>query len=348
MQSITFLSDSVMTGHRADSVHPERPSRLHTLFKWLEKDRSLSYSTKDDTSSQEVVSLLGSVHDRNLVRMLESSQSRKQTLFDFDTIANNRTYASALKAVGLTVSAARRATSSHSFFSLVRPPGHHATSGRMTGFCFVNNIAVAAHSLVSRNRRVAIIDFDFHYGNGTADLFWDNPNVLYISVHADPNINFPYQGFLDEVGGGEGRGFNACVPLFFGSSDRELVASFDEVVLPLLDSFSPSIVGVSAGFDGYVVDPVGEGYLQYTPTGFQAVGQLLFDYSRAHQVPLFHTLEGGYNITELPNLVGSYIQPWVGQPNDSLLPSVRRKPVRGKERRTIRAVRQMLSQYWSL
>ena len=141
-------------------------------------------------------------------------------------------------------------------FCNVRPPGHHATPGRAMGFCLFNNVAVGAAAALARGlKRVAVIDFDVHHGNGTQEAFWRDPRVLFVSSHQFPY--YPGTGALDEVGEGEGRGFTVNLPMPAGLGDGEYRRAYREIVEPIGRAFDPELVLVSAGFDAHRDDPLG-------------------------------------------------------------------------------------------
>ena len=254
-----------------------------------------------------------------------------------------------MKAATLAMSAGELSKINNSVFSIMRPPGHHATTNRIIGFCFFNNMALATQYLLQTHRKIAIVDFDFHYGNGTADIFWKNPNVLYISIHADPSVNFPNQGFIDEIGSKEGKGFNVCIPLTYSAGNNELLYSIQQIVLPLLNEFKPTIIGISAGFDGYYDDPVGGGYLQYDKEGFRKIGEIFHNYSLESKTPVFHVLEGGYNTDELPQLLYNYATPWLKDQNRSrnVIDEIDQNIIKVREKKTVEYVKQMIGPYWN-
>ena len=315
MTNIHFLIDKVCLKHNSGRDHPERPSRVFSILKIL-KEYPEIITTYNSLSLpyinySELFPLITSVHSKKMLTSLSNSQYKSSTYFNFDCITNNYTYNASLASVALTLQAGITSSPTTSYFVLTRPPGHHATDKDFMGFCFINNIAVAAKYLSLQNKKILIIDFDYHYGNGTANIFWTNPAVLYISIHADPTINYPHSGFIDEIGGKEGKGFNICIPLSFGSGNMDLIKAFNDIILPILYDFHPDIIGVSAGFDGFTDDPVGRGFLKYDSIGFHYVGYLLHNIAKTNNIPIFHVLEGGYYISVLPKLLISYISPWL-------------------------------------
>ena len=177
-------------------------------------------------------------------------------------------------------------------YALCRPPGHHAGPGYYGGFCFLNNAAIAARSL-QRLGRVAVVDVDFHHGNGTQDVFWEDPEVLYVSLHGDPAGHYPhFTGAADETGGGAGAGTNRNLPLPDGTGDDEYLASLAEA-MAVVAGFDPATLVVSAGFDTFAGDPIGA--FQVTTGGFRRIGAALAAAGR----PTVVVQEGGYAVEAL-------------------------------------------------
>jgi acetoin utilization deacetylase AcuC-like enzyme len=212
-----------------------------------------------------------------------------ETWLDGDTPASATSYEAALLAAGGAIQAV--ATGG---FALVRPPGHHALADRAMGFCLFNNIAVAARAAQAEQGvgRVAILDWDVHHGNGTQAIFWDDPTVLFISLHQWP--------FYPGTGGpGEGNETIVNIPLPAGSGDDDYLRAFEEVVEPALRRFEPELLLVSAGFDAHAEDPLA--LMEVTERGFQTLAQRCRDLAPR----LAAVLEGGYNLETLPRLVGA-------------------------------------------
>ncbi|MCB0675857.1 MAG: histone deacetylase family protein, partial [Saprospiraceae bacterium] len=185
------------------------------------------------------------------------------------------------------------------------PPGHHAYPDRASGFCLFNNVAIAAQYYVEQGKRVLIFDFDGHLGDGTSHIFYRTDQVLYWSLHQYPA--FPGHGFTNEIGEGSGRGFTVNVPLPPGSAD-DIFWDGIQQFLPIARQFQPDIVAVSAGFDAHRYDLLLE--LNVTANTFYRIGQLLRD--EFEQV--FATLEGGYNVEELPKCTFNFIAGINSQP----------------------------------
>jgi acetoin utilization deacetylase AcuC-like enzyme len=177
-------------------------------------------------------------------------------------------------------------------YALCRPPGHHAGPGYYGGFCLLNNAAIAARSL-ARLGRVAIVDVDFHHGNGTQDIFWEDPEVLYVSLHGDPAAHYPhFLGAADELGGGPGRGTNRNLPLPDGTGDDAYLDALAGA-MALVAGFEPATLVVSAGFDTFAGDPLGA--FGVTTEGFARIGAALAGAGR----PTVVVQEGGYALDAL-------------------------------------------------
>jgi acetoin utilization deacetylase AcuC-like enzyme len=177
-------------------------------------------------------------------------------------------------------------------YALCRPPGHHAGPGYYGGFCLLNNAAIAARSLARRGR-VAIVDVDFHHGNGTQDIFWEDPDVLYVSLHGDPASHYPhFLGAADETGGGAGEGANRNLPLPDGTGDDAYLEALTEA-MALVAAFDPATLVVSAGFDTFAGDPLGA--FAVTTEGYRRIGAALAGVGR----PTVVVQEGGYAVEAL-------------------------------------------------
>ncbi|MBC8076666.1 MAG: histone deacetylase family protein, partial [Chloroflexales bacterium] len=183
-----------------------------------------------------------------------------------------------------------------------RPPGHHAGSDIYGGYCFLNNAAIAA-AYLGRKGRVAVLDIDFHHGNGTQDIFYERDNVLYVSIHADPARHYPYfVGYADERGAGAGAGFNLNLPLERGVTNERYLAVLQQA-LDAVNAYGPRWLVVSAGFDTYGEDPVARNDFALTGNAFTQIGARIASLG----LPTLHVQEGGYAVAALGDNVVRYL-----------------------------------------
>ena len=210
--------------------------------------------------------------------------------FDSGTPLNRQVYNAATWSAACAVEAANtlRKGSHRLTFALSRPPGHHATRDQFGGYCYFNNTALAARQL-RRQGRVAVLDIDFHHGNGTQSIFWRDGKVLTISVHGEPREFFPFCiGFPSETGAGPGSGFNLNIPLPAKTNGAEYKKVLRQIVLPAISNFDPAYLVLAAGVDGYERDPIGD--FSLTTKCFHQIGELI---GRLH-LPTAAIMEGGY------------------------------------------------------
>ena len=307
-------------GHEAHSEvgHPEHPERIETIMKTLKgKGWWDCFPHLEPVDIPEEV--LTGVHTTGYLDQLKRASQSGQSL-DMDTYTTPASWDLALKAAGGAAAVAQAVWQRQARvgFALCRPPGHHATRNRGMGFCLLNNIAIAADTLIHNAgaERLAIVDLDLHHGNGTQDIFYSRGDVFYISTHQSPL--YPGTGSLHETGSGEGTRANANLPLPPGSGDRAFQTAMDELILPLLGRFDPQMVLVSFGFDPHWRDPLGQLNLSAGKIG--ELMKNLVDWAQVNcEGRLAVFLEGGYDLQAAQATTLTVTAALLGEPWDDLL-----------------------------
>lgn len=295
-----FLKHVSPEGHE----HPESPQRLEVIQALLERSRYADSFQRLPARAALLRDLLR-VHTRAHVdRLAGTAGSRLPVFPDPDTYVCGDSWEAARYAAGSTVSAVKAILEDEidAGFVFARPPGHHAEADRTSGFCLLNNIAIAAAYAVEAKglERVLVLDWDLHHGNGTQHSFYSRRDILYMSLHQHPQ--FPGTGAFVETGAGEGKGFNVNVPLPAGRGDRDYLAVFREVFLPIARQYRPDLVLVSAGFDPYYLDPLGG--MKVTAEGFGRMARHLLDLAdECSNGRIAFVLEGGYHLEGLRDSV---------------------------------------------
>jgi acetoin utilization deacetylase AcuC-like enzyme len=305
MTPTVVYSDPLFLRHQPGPHHPERPERLERILEVLERVPVAGVERRTPRAVTE--GELSAVHTADL-RAALSAHAGQRARIDADTVMSPDSYDAALLAAGAGVAATEEvlAGRARNAFALVRPPGHHAEPHRAMGFCLYNNAAVAAERARQLGiERVAILDWDVHHGNGTQAAFWNRRDVLYLSSHQFPF--YPGTGATEEVGDGPGKGFTVNCPLPAGQTDADYGLVFQELFLPVLQSFSPQLILVSAGFDAHARDPLGG--MRLTERGYAAMCaatvQLAEQCCGGKVVML---LEGGYDLDALAQSVHACVE----------------------------------------
>lgn len=322
-----FGHSELCLAHDPGSRHPESPDRLRAIRRQLSREHATSFVEAGDASR----SLLESVHDATYLDDLEAFCAAGGGEWDPDTTAVEATWAAAIRSAGLAEWAATRALSGDSGretpFSLGRPPGHHAEPDDAMGFCFLNNVAVAARAALDTAgvHRVAIFDWDVHHGNGTQAAFIEEESVLYVSMHEEGL--YPGTGAIDERGTGAATGTTVNVPLPSGVGDAGYEQVTDAVVTPVIDRFAPDLVLVSAGFDPHRHDPISR--MRLSTEGFGILTAQMVSLVGEIDAALAFVLEGGYGLDTLADGVTMVNQVFEGYepatPDDAVSDAVRER-----------------------
>lgn len=275
--------------------HPERPGRIEAIREGLEETGAWD-ACRQVEPQQVPEGVLAAVHDPEYLSLLERF-TRRGGMLDPDTYATRDTWQLALNAAGGAVAVVDQVweQAARAGFALSRPPGHHATRSRAMGFCLINNIAVAAEYLLQAKgaKKIAIVDLDLHHGNGTQDIFWEKPEVAYVSIHQAPF--YPGTGALYDVGGGAGTGstLNLPVPAFSGDSAYQTLLT--EVIIPFLGEQHPEVLLISFGFDTHWRDPLGSMQVSASCV-YSMIGALRAWAAKECSGRIAVILEGGYDL----------------------------------------------------
>ena len=288
--------------------HPENARRLQAIERRLQGDALLAAlpSRRADDVDMELVT---AVHTARHIRAVERIAAGGGGWIDGDTYCTEQSFMVARRASGAAVEAAEAVATGETAhaFALVRPPGHHATPGTPMGFCLFNNVAVAARALQRRHGvgRIAILDIDVHHGNGTQDIFYDDPSVLYVSLHQWPL--YPGTGRLGERGEGRGAGATLNLPVPPGTGETEWLRLFDDMAVPALSAHRPEVILVSAGFDAHAADPLA-GLRLRTETYAEVARRVTDLVGTLGAAGSMWVLEGGYDLEALPASVAATLE----------------------------------------
>lgn len=299
---------TVTVEHPTGPGHPERPGRVRAALDGL-VEAGLSDALVPLAPRRATEAELTRVHRPDHLAALARSCADGGGALDPDTVVGPTSFEAAVMGAGTVLAAvdACRDGTAEVGFVAPRPPGHHATADRAMGFCLVNHVAVAAAALADAGERVLVLDWDVHHGNGTQDIFWDDPRVLYVSTHQWPL--YPGSGATEERGGPHARGTTVNVALPAGATGDVVLAAVDEVVAPVVEGFAPTWVLVSAGFDAHRADPLAD--LALTAADFADLAQRARDFAPADG-RLVLVLEGGYDLDALRCSVGASVAATLG------------------------------------
>ncbi len=301
----TIVYDDVFLTHDTGR-HPECAERLRVVRAHLQKtglwDKVYRQAVRD--AQVEELTL---VHPAEHVERVRATSSQEDA-FDADTPLSRGSYAAAVRAAGAALQACDAVMSGETknAFCLVRPPGHHATPTRAMGFCLFSNVAVAARYLQKKHglKRVAIVDWDVHHGNGTQDALYSDPHSFFLSLHRYPF--YPGTGRSEETGEGPGKGLKMNIPLPYNTSREHYLSTFQYALEGRVADFKPQFILISAGFDTYKDDPIGG--LNLEIEDFAKLTQIVVQVAETHcSGRIVSCLEGGYNLAALPLCIEQHV-----------------------------------------
>ena len=298
MSRTGVVKDGRYLEHVMDPGHPESPDRLRAVYQMLEEEQMRGLWLEEISPRPATREELETIHTPAYIDLVASTAGKSHVRLDADTSTCARSYEAALLAAGGLLELIKAVMEGHldNGFALVRPPGHHAENDHAMGFCIFNNVAIGAEYAMRHFsvKRLLIVDWDVHHGNGTQNSFYEDPRVLYFSVHRH-GFFYPGTGAATEIGAGKGKGFNVNVPLSNGCGDGEYGNIFERFLKPIALEYRPELILVSAGFDIHYDDPLGG--MQVTEKGFARMTQVLAEIAEATaRGRMVITLEGGYDI----------------------------------------------------
>ena len=299
--------------HDSGQNHPESGERLFSLLAHLEK-KGLILRLKNIQPYPATVKWVEAVHDPRYIKMVEKICKNGGGMLDPDTHVGSESYQVALLAVGGIMAAVDAVMNKKikNAFCAIRPPGHHAERDKAMGFCIFNNVAVGARYVQKKFglKKVLIVDWDVHHGNGTQNIFLDDPSVFYFSVHQFPY--YPGSGAENETGEGEGEGYTFNMPMVAGSGDVEYIEAFQNIFYPVAYKFSPEFIFISAGFDAHEQDPLAG--INLSEVGYKKMTEVITRLaSECAEGRLVSVLEGGYNFRSLSVSVEKHIRALMGK-----------------------------------
>ncbi len=304
---LLYLFHEIFLEHETRE-HPENKNRLISINKALadfdQKDKIEQVSPR--MATKEEISL---AHDPNYMDRIADTISKSMMFLDsMDTVISPKSLDAALYAAGAGLTAADKIMSGDfdRAFCAVRPPGHHAEYDHAMGFCLFNNVALTARYLQQKHgiKKVLILDYDVHHGNGTEHCFYSDSSVYYISLHQYPN--FPGTGLDSEKGQGEGEGFNLNIPLPAGTGNEKFMEQMENKVIPTINDFAPEVILLSSGFDAHQMDPLAG--LNLTSNSYKEIIKLIVENSVSAEGRIISFLEGGYDLDALAESVICHLE----------------------------------------
>jgi acetoin utilization deacetylase AcuC-like enzyme len=317
--------------------HPENARRLNIM---IDEVKKTSFYNELEILKPKIIDdkSLEKIHSQRMIQQVKNISQTEDSWIDLDTYVCKGDYEIAKLAAGATLQACENVLSgkAENSYALVRPPGHHATSKRSMGFCLFNNVAIAANEIAKKGKKVLLMDFDVHHGNGVQDIHYSRKDIMYQSLHLSPH--FPGTGAVEEIGAGEGEGYNLNAPLSYGNGNEAARKILDEIFLPVAKQFKPDIILFSSGYDSHHSDMLGG--LRFT-VNFYA--EIIEKYQRI-QPKIACTIEGGYNLY------------WIGKCLISQLSQMMDNKVTFKDeikektdvKETLRELKNKMNKYWNV
>ena len=309
MGKLAYIYHPIFEKHNPGSGHPESPERLHSIQSYLKNKGFENRYTliTPEPASDEIVEL---VHTKEYVQTIADLDGIDHEVLDIgDTIINEYSVEAAFRAAGAAEKAVELIFNEgyDKVFCAVRPPGHHAESNQAKGFCIFNNIAIAARVTQQRKyaKKILIIDWDLHHGNGTQNTFYEDATVFYFSMHQHPF--FPGSGREDETGAGKGEGYTMNIPLSSGRSEDEYIKRFEQALKKIELIFQPDLVLISAGFDAHELDPIGG--MLISSDGYYKLTEITARFAQKYcGGRIISFLEGGYSFHGLSESVYEHLK----------------------------------------
>ena len=300
-----IFTDDLFLEHDTGAGHPENSRRLSAIRNRLEKQSYYNDLVKLDKYVAHVEEI-ALIHDVEYIQSIKEFCERGGGYLDGDTPVSSKSYDAAMLAAGSGIEAAKQIHNGDISRAILlpRPPGHHSLKNRAMGFCLFNNIAICAKFLQTiGHQKVAILDWDVHHGNGTEEVFYEDPDILFISLHQYPF--YPGTGASGDTGSGAGKGTTLNLPMASGADDDDYKKAFQSSVIPELQEFKPEVLLISAGFDAHVNDPLAG--IQLSTSAYSWMSERLLGFAGEYcEGRIISFLEGGYDLEALADSVEAH------------------------------------------